>query len=53
MESLDYFQIATEFQNMENLFSKWEEEGLSQEEQLKRIKVYIKQSIDYYYQLGG
>lgn len=37
-----------EFINMQGLLEEWENSGLSKEEQLDRIKVYINQSVDYY-----
>lgn len=41
-----------EFINMQGLLEEWENSGLSKEEQLDRIKVYINQSVDFYSQVN-
>lgn len=41
-----------EFTNMQSLLEEWESSGLSKEEQLDRIKVYINQSVDFYSQVN-
>jgi hypothetical protein len=41
-----------EFTNMQSLLEEWESSGLSKEDQLERIKVYINQSVDFYSQVN-
>lgn len=41
-----------EFTNMQSLLEEWESSGLSKEEQLERIKLYINQSVDFYSQVN-
>jgi hypothetical protein len=41
-----------EFINMQGFLEEWENSGLSKEEQLDRIKVYINQSVDFYSQVN-
>lgn len=49
---MDYFIVAQEFEAMQYLISSWEEENMTEEEQLRRIKIFIDQSIDYYHELN-
>jgi hypothetical protein len=44
--------IYNEFNLMQGLLEDWEDSGLSKEEQLERIKLYIKQSVDFYSQVN-
>jgi hypothetical protein len=41
-----------EFTTMQSLLEEWESSGLSKEDQLERIKVYINQSVDFYSQVN-
>jgi hypothetical protein len=44
--------IYNEFNLMQGLLEDWEDSGLSKEEQLERIKLYINQSVDFYSQVN-
>lgn len=41
-----------EFINMKGLLEEWENSGISKEDQLDRIKIYINQSVDFYSQVN-